>query len=293
MKKHISISLFLLIANLVGSAQQYGVGQLNSAWTNYWYQSSDITYTQEFNINEDTIINGMNYRKYPSIGAIRNDNGKVFFYPYQDLNQSILGEQDYLVMDFNAGNNDTILNVLFWSNNGGDYQLDTAFVDTVSFIQIGNYQNAKRVKLKNPLSTVPISTWTEIIGSNFDLIFSFSEYSAVDGRGIACVSIEDTVRYPYDNAYDSCAILPLSNSMDENSINFLRLYPNPASDQLQLKANKPIAEIELYSVSGILILRRSNDQKTINISNIPNGYYNARVEFTDGSTLIQKVAIQR
>lgn len=63
--------------------------------------------------------------------------------------------------------------------------------------------------------------------------------------------------------------------------------PNPASDFIQLSADKPIERVEFYSISGSLIQSRwvNSNHASLSISNLPKGMYivKARIDNQTGA----------
>lgn len=59
--------------------------------------------------------------------------------------------------------------------------------------------------------------------------------------------------------------------------------PNPASGFIQLSADKPIEQVEFYSMSGSLIQRRwlKSENISLNISDLPRGMYIVKVRIED------------
>ena len=76
---------------------------------------------------------------------------------------------------------------------------------------------------------------------------------------------------------------------------YSHIFPNPVLNNLFIEASKSIADVELYSLEGKLILKQSmfNVKKTqIRLVGVEQGLYFIRIEFEDGNVEIQKLIIQ-
>ena len=73
------------------------------------------------------------------------------------------------------------------------------------------------------------------------------------------------------------------------SLKSATVYPNPAANQLFLETNGiPITEINIYDISGILVLKEKPPKdKWIDISGLQNGIYIAEIK-TNNSTVMKK-----
>jgi hypothetical protein len=76
----------------------------------------------------------------------------------------------------------------------------------------------------------------------------------------------DDLNISYENTTD----------LDENKINDISLYPNPASDLLHISSSKPISKIKIYDVTGKVILTKNFASKTkikLEITSLNKGFY--------------------
>ena len=82
----------------------------------------------------------------------------------------------------------------------------------------------------------------------------------------------------------------LSNNVAEiNNFKF-NLYPNPASDILNIEFNEAIKSVEIYSLQGQKVLE--TNQTEINISNLASGMYIVKVQDLNGSFATKKLIIE-
>ncbi|MEO1412323.1 MAG: T9SS type A sorting domain-containing protein, partial [Bacteroidota bacterium] len=89
----------------------------------------------------------------------------------------------------------------------------------------------------------------------------------------------------------------VTSTRDLESVGSLRLFPNPASDQVTVQYQElrgTEARLALIDLTGRVIqqveLRQSEDQLTIDLSQLSDGFYQVRIESTAGRTL-QKLVV--
>lgn len=70
------------------------------------------------------------------------------------------------------------------------------------------------------------------------------------------------------------------------------LSPNPAYDHIDIVSSSPIRDCSIYSIGGAIAIKQAcsgERELNINISNIPNGFYFARLETDEGTRIIKFV----
>jgi hypothetical protein len=95
-------------------------------------------------------------------------------------------------------------------------------------------------------------------------------------------------------AYSFFANVAPPSSIQDEYINNVDTYPNPANDFIKIKSINSIKEITIYNVSGQKIKTfKVNNSNTniINVSNIGNGFYYLQI-ITEKEKIIKKVIIQ-
>lgn len=70
------------------------------------------------------------------------------------------------------------------------------------------------------------------------------------------------------------------------------LYPNPATDYVSILGWQHISSIQVFDVSGKLVLIPSSNLSGLDISGLPKGLYTIKMMKKDGATLIQKLIKQ-
>jgi hypothetical protein len=70
--------------------------------------------------------------------------------------------------------------------------------------------------------------------------------------------------------------------------NRLTVYPNPVKDMLNMQSKIKIKHLEIYNMTGKIVLCKTNTNK-LNIANLDNGLYFLKTTFIDGKTAINKI----
>lgn len=152
------------------------------------------------------------------------------------------------------------------------------------------------------------------LNSNFDSI-DFHHYSYWN-EGFQPVNVlRDIVRLP-DSGYvacgfgwdqysshdawllridkDGCANVnctPLN--LSKNNASAFQIYPNPANEILQLSSDESIKQCLFYDISGKVIMTIDSFQggKNIDVSNLSDGLYLLKIQFTNGEERSKKISI--
>ncbi|MCY1722480.1 CotH kinase family protein [Prolixibacteraceae bacterium Z1-6] len=68
------------------------------------------------------------------------------------------------------------------------------------------------------------------------------------------------------------------------------LWPNPSTDVINLKSVINITELQVYNVSGLLMMNDivDNDNCSLNIGKLKQGYYLVRIKLENGETIVKK-----
>ena len=78
-----------------------------------------------------------------------------------------------------------------------------------------------------------------------------------------------------------------SSGLKSLSDSGITIYPNPASDYIQLNNLEVGAQISLYDISGRLVLQEvaSQSNQSFNINNLSNGIYSVHVKYSGLNTV--------
>jgi Secretion system C-terminal sorting domain/Concanavalin A-like lectin/glucanases superfamily len=101
--------------------------------------------------------------------------------------------------------------------------------------------------------------------------------------------------YIYDRGLDATQIIEVMNNSagvlsneNFNSQNLkATIFPNPATDVLNIQIENELKSVEIYSLLGQKIM--TSDSKQINVSNLAKGIYSIRIEDENGATATQKL----
>ena len=77
-------------------------------------------------------------------------------------------------------------------------------------------------------------------------------------------------------------------STAENSINIVRIFPNPTNSELSVESNNKVKSIELLDVTGKKIMFIKNEDK-IRLAHVISGVYFLRIAFENNQTVVKKI----
>ena len=79
-----------------------------------------------------------------------------------------------------------------------------------------------------------------------------------------------------------------STGIENIVANQLQIFPNPTKDEIFIKSNLPIEKVEIYSLTGVLMLSETNFTEKISVSALPQGVYLLKI-YTDKGLAVSKV----
>lgn len=117
--------------------------------------------------------------------------------------------------------------------------------------------------------------------------------NAANNPNLKCIYVDDVA---YSNTYFTNIDNTSSFVADEGACNALsvesfdtsievNIYPNPASDIVNINTSRKIEEITIYNASGIIIETFSEYTKTININKYPKGTYFIYTQTAEGNAV--------
>ena len=74
----------------------------------------------------------------------------------------------------------------------------------------------------------------------------------------------------------------------ENIAQKTLIYPNPTNSEIYIKSESPIHKVEIYSITGALLLTENNFNKKISVSTLAKGVYMVKI-YKDNNTVIHKI----
>jgi hypothetical protein len=285
----------------------YSIPTQLTNFSNYYYLEVPF-------INPDTSIQTNVYHKLVEhsvnsptgsyIGGFRSDStGKTWWLPATD-------SAEYLLMDLNVQQGDTVYNVFSYNLMTQAVLLDYR-VDSIGFVFIDGV-SYKKVHVRSVPFNSNLCLWLEELGS-------FNGFFNKDVTGLPyafdnclCISFDDTVRFTGDSIYlapynflywpdsfqTSAGTCPLyfmtvTGEVETEGIT-LRIYPNPATTSLTIEptTNEP-QQFRITNASGQLVLSQNIQGRTaVDVSHLPEGLYIDELETPQG-TVHQKLILQR
>ena len=67
----------------------------------------------------------------------------------------------------------------------------------------------------------------------------------------------------------------------------IAMYPNPVKDNLHLKSNKSISKVEIYSTSGLLVMKDESESDVIDMNVLKSGMYFIKVYSSEGVPIMK------
>ena len=278
MKTIFTIGLFIGIMNYLSSQEYLPLPETNSKWINThsileWNPTPHFVITDIVNYctqGIDTTINELTYFIIDTCdggykGALRNDNGKVWFIP-KNL------QTEFLLYDFTAVPGDTISDV-YIEGFFGYYELYDLYVESnaVDSILIGETYR-KRINFE-------VGYWIEGIGNTQGLFLepwpNVSDYS-VD---LYCMSENDTTLYP-EFSIGECES-PVGINENENDNLQTTIYPNPFKDKFFVELQGLISKLNMRNMKILNsvgqqinpVYHVESDRINIEMGRFPAGIY--------------------
>jgi len=118
-------------------------------------------------------------------------------------------------------------------------------------------------------------------------------FNTIGNPNLSCIEVDDA-NYSTTNweSIDNASVFSedCSNlSVDQPSLNEFILYPNPATDVVHITSTNPVTGIELYNLTGKLVLKTTNTNQ-INVSSLHSGFYLITV-FSGSTKTVKKLIV--
>jgi hypothetical protein len=79
-----------------------------------------------------------------------------------------------------------------------------------------------------------------------------------------------------------------TTGIDEIAASQLNIFPNPVKDEIFIQSDLQIEKVEIYSLSGNLIISENNFNEKMSVSALPQGIYLLKV-YTDKGSMVSKI----
>lgn len=230
---------------------------------------------------EDTIINGENYKKIYSfterdfnienatfVCGIRENENKQVFVAYHN-------RPEFMLYDFSLTEGDSIL-----ADEEYELYFNVTNVDTLVF------NGVERREITLQFYNYAWVTWIEGIGNIEGLLMDWRSYTmAMDPMPnvrLRCYEHNEECLYSdfsfNESIYD--CYTPLYTGLEENQIqNNISLYPNPTKERVYINTSIPIKKITICNFLGqeIKNYNTSQVQSSIDISELNKGIYFVKI----------------
>lgn len=230
---------------------------------------------------EDTIINGENYKKIYSfterdfnienatfVCGIRENENKQVFVAYHN-------RPEFMLYDFSLTEGDSIL-----ADEEYELYFNVTNVDTLVF------NGVERREITLQFYNYAWVTWIEGIGNIEGMLMDWRSYTmAMDPMPnvrLRCYEHNEECLYSdfsfNESIYD--CYTPLYTGLEENQIqNNISLYPNPTKERVYINTSIPIKKITICNFLGqeIKNYNTSQVQSSIDISELNKGIYFVKI----------------
>jgi hypothetical protein len=272
MKRKILLSMIFALITGLTNGQSFG------ALGTQWYYSEHAQGMCPGNCEYlhlesvyDTVVNGKTTHKIAQT-YYRQTGDTVHLEPI------FLYEQSDTVFMWSFSKSRFLTTYIFNRNIGDTLTLDApdtlTWLDSVYRLVIDTikYEIVDGISLKR-YETIPLDDY-EFSNGFMDRIGGLDWFFP---RGATILEAGGPIRCYSDSQIDTsfqtvaCDYI-LYSSIDEFSTDKdIEIYPNPASNLLTIKSDKPIDKIELYDLTGKLL--KTTRELNIDFSNLPNGQY--------------------
>ncbi len=73
------------------------------------------------------------------------------------------------------------------------------------------------------------------------------------------------------------SVFAIEEHSEINDTQKIYLYPNPAENYVEIVSENPLKRVEIYSITGRLMITSQNSDTTIDIEELPSGIYFVRI----------------
>lgn len=156
---------------------------------------------------------------------------------------------------FTIDNSNSIIRITVWKNTISDVGIKLVRSDNWSLgeIKVPNTKTGEWEQLEFDFSAH--------VGNTYDQIVVFPDFDA---------RTQDNIIY-FDDLYGDLASSTGINTVSEESI---KLYPNPATDQIRIQSKKAVESYTIIGLTGQSVLQGSVlPNNTLDISELPSGIY--------------------
>lgn len=255
-------------------------------WVATWPNAGKKMAFQIFNFSQSNATNDFT----GASGDIRNFNprsGQKYAASWAgQMVQSFQGNNDWLItpaVTLGLSGNQISMYLKSLSSSYGDERFQIGV-----YLGSGNPTSAADFTIINtlPYQQVPQNLNIDNNWRNFN--YNLDAYSGQTIRvGIRCITQEASALLVDDVKITSTGILAVSENISENEI---IIYPIPINDILNIRTDKKISEMKLYSIEGNLL--NTTKETKINMSKYAPGNYVLQISLENGKQITKKIIKQ-
>jgi hypothetical protein len=125
-------------------------------------------------------------------------------------------------------------------------------------------------------------------GNSYAVFSGEGSYAVVVTRNGGCALTSDCFDFDNNGGGGDPA------SVNEFELNAVKLYPNPAQDQVTIEGIEKGSTIELINALGAVVQQKqaSGYSETVSVQNLPEGMYMVRITMTNGQTIHQRLLVR-
>lgn len=235
--------LFLLSAKAQVPFPMDGAIWVNTEYTYTFNPPNPIPFEELNDVDnycvngQDTTIEGNDYTQVfycgdAYKGAIRDDNGIIYFVPADSTDE-------YLLYDFTAQENQTLQNVYVGNHNDESFMLQDFTVQQIGTEVIGGV--TRRVVWADNFR------WIEGIGCETGLFMEPWTNVSMYAVFLECMSVNGQRLFPTEGN----EVCPLTVGLHENdAVASFEIYPNPTAGSLTISFNDIQSEVQISIVNA-------------------------------------------
>lgn len=287
--KKLLLTAFTLV-QIASAVAQVPFPLTNATWVNTLYTytfnppnpipDEELTDVEYYCVNgEDTVIQSLTYTKVQYCGdaykgALRDDNGVVYFVPADSTDE-------YLLYDFTAQQGQTLNDVYVGNHFDETIYLADFTVDQVTTEVIAG--QTRRVVYADSYR------WIEGIGCVTGLFMEpWANVSMYELR-LECMSVNGQTIFPTEANGDCALTVGIEKIKVKNSVS---VYPNPSSGLLSVSSanGQMIRKLQLFDLLGKETASIAANATTISWEpSVPNGIYLLSVTLQGGATSVHRI----
>ena len=134
-------------------------------------------------------------------------------------------------------------------------------------------------------TTTQSGTLTLVFGSSYTGAVSIDGTSFTPASGIVTTTIASgshTIKKIGTNYLFYMSVVYNTTSIEEAVLSNVDIYPNPVINNLTVSSTANIEKVDIFSLTGLLVLQNFSNQKTINLSQLNKGCYVIKITTANG-----------